>query len=73
MNVTDPAQRPLVDRYHVERAPMPMVLCIAPNGAITGGITRQLTDAAVDKVLRHAGNDRGDEECRKTSGLPSST
>src|SRR4051794_30224557 len=42
VNIADGAQRPLVDRYHVERAPMPMVLCIAPNGAITGGITRQL-------------------------------
>ena len=51
VNVNDAAQRPLVDRYHVERAPMPMVLCIAPNGAITGGITRQLTDAAIDKAL----------------------
>ena len=51
VNVNDGAQRPLVDRYHVERAPMPMVLCIAPNGAITGGITRQISDAAIDKAL----------------------
>jgi hypothetical protein len=51
VNVKDESQRPVVDRYHVERAPMPMVLCIAPNGAITGGITRQLTDAAIDKSL----------------------
>jgi len=51
VNVNDGAQRPLVDRYHVERAPMPMVLCVAPNGAITGGITRQLSDAAIDKAL----------------------
>src|SRR4051794_31305768 len=32
VNVNDGAQRPLVDRYHVERAPMPMVLCVAANG-----------------------------------------
>jgi hypothetical protein len=51
VNINDGAQRPLVDRYHVERAPMPMVLCVAPNGAITGGITRQITDAAIDKAL----------------------
>ena len=51
VNVNDGAQRPLVDRYHVERAPMPMVLCVAPNGAITGGITRQISDAAIDKAL----------------------
>ena len=51
INVNDPSQRAVVERYHVERAPMPMVLCIAPNGAVTGGITRQLTDAAIEKAL----------------------
>ncbi len=51
VNITDGSQRPLVDRYHVERAPMPMVLCVAPNGAITGGIPRQISDAAIDKAL----------------------
>src|SRR4029078_5070805 len=51
VNVNDGAQRPIVDRYHVERAPMPMVLCVAPNGAITGGITRQITDEVIEKAL----------------------
>jgi hypothetical protein len=51
VNVNDAAQRPLVDRYHVERAPMPMVLCVAPNGAITGGYSKQINDAAVEKSL----------------------
>lgn len=51
VNVTDPAQRAIVERYHVDRAPMPMVLCVAPNGAITGAITRQLTDDAVEQAL----------------------
>ena len=31
VNITDPAQRAIVERYHVERAPMPMVLCVAPQ------------------------------------------
>lgn len=51
VNVNDASQRPIVDRYHAERAPMPMVLCVAPNGAVTGGITRQITDEAIEKVL----------------------
>jgi hypothetical protein len=51
VNVKDAAQRAIVERYRVERAPMPIVLCIAPNGAITGGITRQISDAAVDGAL----------------------
>jgi hypothetical protein len=51
VNVNDATQRTLVDRYHVERAPMPMVLCVASNGAITGGMVRQISDAAIDKAL----------------------
>lgn len=37
VNVTDPAEKGLVSKYGLERAPMPLVLAIAPNGAITGG------------------------------------
>ena len=51
VNITDGSQRPIVDRYHVERAPMPMVLCVAPNGVVTGGVPRQLNDAAIEKML----------------------
>jgi hypothetical protein len=51
VNVNDPAQQPVVDRFRVARAPMPMVLCLAPNGAITGGITKQLTDQAIEDAI----------------------
>jgi hypothetical protein len=51
VNIADGSQRPIVDRYHVERAPMPMVLCVAPNGVVTGGMPRQINDAAIDKML----------------------
>lgn len=37
VNITDPAEQGLVSKYGVARAPMPLVLAIAPNGAITGG------------------------------------
>lgn len=37
VNVTDPAEEGLVSKHGLERAPMPLVLAIAPNGAITGG------------------------------------
>ena len=37
VNVTDPAEKEIVKEYGLERAPMPLVLAIAPNGAITGG------------------------------------
>jgi len=51
VNVSDSANRAIVERYQVSRAPMPLILCVAPNGAITGGITRQVTDEAVERVL----------------------
>ena len=50
VNINDSANRAVVERYHVERAPMPMVLCVAPNGAITGGM-RQVTDEGIERTL----------------------
>ncbi len=41
VKVTDPAEGKLVARYKVQRAPMPLVLALAPNGAITGGFPLQ--------------------------------
>src|SRR5262249_17954271 len=37
VRVTDPAEKPLVDRFGVGRSPMPLAVALAPNGAITGG------------------------------------
>src|SRR6476659_3072284 len=52
VNITDITKRVLVERYHVERAPMPLVICVAPNGAVTVGITRQsITDEIVENAL----------------------
>ena len=50
VNIRDPANSEVVERYHVERAPMPMVLCVAPNGAVTGGM-RQVTEENIARVL----------------------
>jgi hypothetical protein len=51
VNVTDPANRETVDHYQVSRAPMPLVLCVAPNGAVTGAYTKQFNDVAVERAL----------------------
>lgn len=37
VKATDPAAKPLVDRFNLKRSPMPFVIVLAPNGAITGG------------------------------------
>src|SRR3712207_6359469 len=64
INVKDPAQRPVVDRYRVERAPMPMVLCVAPNGAITGGIRGQVIEAAAEGALVTPGKGEAAGACQ---------
>ncbi len=50
MNIAETSEKAIVDKFDLERAPMPLVLAIAPNGAITGGFPtkfeeQQLLDA----------------------------
>lgn len=49
VNVKDPTQQALVDKYNLKRTPMPFVLVIAPNGAIAGGYS-----TFTEEQLRHA-------------------
>lgn len=35
IQITDPNEKPIVDKFGLSRAPMPMVLALAPNGAVT--------------------------------------
>ena len=42
--VTDPAESALVEKFGLHRAPMPLVLAIAPSGAVTGGFPRHCTE-----------------------------
>jgi hypothetical protein len=51
VNIRDEASRAVVERYKVERAPMPLVICIAANGAITGAMARQISDDAIEHAL----------------------
>jgi hypothetical protein len=37
INILDANEKPIVDHFGVSRAPMPLVLAIAPNGAVMGG------------------------------------
>ena len=40
IQITDPAEKQVVDKYGVTRAPMPLVLAVAPCGAITKAFTK---------------------------------
>jgi hypothetical protein len=40
IRITNPAEKQIVDKYGVSRAPMPLVLAIAPSGAVTKSFTK---------------------------------
>ena len=61
VRVNDPAERGIVKKYDLERAPMPLVLAIAPNGAITGGFPTQFDE----QQLLDAFASPGTEKCMK--------
>jgi hypothetical protein len=45
INVTDPGEKPVVDKFGISRAPMPLVVALAPNGAITKGFPLEFDEA----------------------------
>ena len=42
VNTGDPQERKIVEQYGVSRAPMPLTLAVAPNGAVTGSYVKQI-------------------------------
>jgi hypothetical protein len=61
VNVTASSERAIVDKFDLDRAPMPLILAIAPNGAITGGFP---TKVEKQKLL-DAFASPGTEKCMK--------
>jgi len=51
MNANESSAQPFIEKYKLERAPMPFVIVIASNGAVTGGFSsftkQQLTGSIV--------------------------
>jgi hypothetical protein len=45
INVADPTERPIVDKFGIRGAPMPLVLAIAPTGAATRGFPKTFNEA----------------------------
>ncbi len=61
VRISDPIEKDIVDKFDLSRAPMPLVLALAPNGAVTGGFPtsfeeQQLLEAfatpATEKVIK---------------------
>ncbi len=51
VDIKDPANRAVVDHYGVSRAPMPLAICVADNGAVTGVFTGRPSAETVERAL----------------------
>jgi hypothetical protein len=56
VDISNPSEKPIVAKFGVDRAPMPLALVLAPTGAVTGGFPikfeeSQLTGAFVSQGL----------------------
>jgi hypothetical protein len=61
VHVDDPQERLLVAKYQLNRAPLPLVLAVAPTGAVTGGFPGTFTAAQLETALVS----RGAQKCLK--------
>ncbi len=51
IRVDDPAQKELVTKYGVSRAPLPLLVAVAPNGAMTGMFQKKIPAEGLDGVF----------------------
>ena len=51
VQVTDPAEKPIVDKFTLRGAPMPLVLAIAPTGAATRAFPKQFSEAQLQQAF----------------------
>lgn len=51
INVTDPAEQGVVNRFGVSRAPMPLAISVAPNGAVTRMFRKTISDGELAKAI----------------------
>lgn len=55
VKITEPEQEEIVEQFGLDRAPMPIVLALAPNGAITGGFPNSFTASDLEGALVSSG------------------
>lgn len=51
VHVTDPAEKPLVEKFGLRGAPMPLVLAIAPTGAATRAFPKQFEESQLQQAF----------------------
>lgn len=50
VKANDPSEKSIIERFNLKRTPMPFVLVLAPNGAITGGFPSFTEEQLVDSI-----------------------
>ena len=58
INITNPQEKVVVEQYDASRTPLPAVMAIAPNGAITGVFAQRLLPAHVESAIVTPGQTR---------------
>ena len=58
VNIADPLEQDFVAKYGLNRAPAPLVLALAPNGAVTRGFPGQFTEAQLETAFVSPGMQR---------------
>jgi hypothetical protein len=51
VKVSDPAEKAVVSKFGVDRSPLPLVLALAPNGAITKGFPTKVTENQLSQAF----------------------
>ena len=51
VNIADPEEKGIVEKLDVSKAPMPLVVTLAPNGAVTGGFPRGFDEARLQNAF----------------------
>lgn len=51
IQVTNPAEQAVIEKFQASRAPMPLTLAVAPNGAITGIFSKEMTNERFEEAL----------------------
>ena len=50
VKANDPSEKSIIERFNLKRTPMPFVLVLAPNGAITGGFPSFTEEQLMDSI-----------------------
>jgi hypothetical protein len=51
VRISDPIERAVAEKFEVTRAPMPMVIAVHPNGAVTGHFQTKVTEANLSQCV----------------------